>query len=1640
MSQANEAAVEVIRSSSPEAGAVCDLIVQKVAPDEIGLAVRLAERLFIRARPEFVRERSPETLANLVIGVLRFLQSSRADGVNVQVVNPDLENEEGWYAPVTVIRTNVSERPFLVDTLREFLHSQGMEIENYIYPLLHVSRTPEGRVYDVQAADDHDLESLIHCEVARVMDEDTLAFLEREINRRLKDVVAATSDFDRMIEAVNRTVERLGESGRALPELRGEVDEIQDFLRWLRDGAFVFLGYRAYRIGPDSKTKEKVVRVEDGSGLGILRDESSSSFASAVKVSTLPDGVRPFVDSGPTLIISKTNAESTVHRRARMDYIGVKRLDENGEVVAEDRFLGLFTSRAFGEDAARIPILRSKLQEILTSSAVSRGSHDYKEIITIFNSMPKEDLFLTPASEVGAEIQTILKAYHTHEVRVAVREDRLGRGGVVTVILPRERFSAEVRKEVEAVLVDRFSASVLNYHLALGSGDQARLHFSLAAPQERFKNVDRAALEAAILTLIVQWSDRVADGLAQVRSPDEARRLANWYGEAFSREYQAATNDTVAVREILEIEAMRADGREESVVLWTESSDDPDGEPWTSLRLYLRGSRLVLSDFMPILDHADLRVLGVTPFDVTDSDGVKTVIYAFQVQGPDGKPIDVKEVGTLLSQTLLAVRAGLASNDSLNALVASAGLAWREVEVLRAYATYAFQIGAVPSRQILPLTLARYPAIASLLFNVFETAFDPDGHAELSERTRELDRLENEFRQALSAVDSISEDRALRNAYTLVRATVRTNYYCHGASAATGLSGGVPYISLKFECSRMADLVNHRLRYEVWVRSPRMEGVHLRGAKVARGGIRWSDRPDDFRTEILGLVKTQMVKNSVIVPAGSKGGFVTLRRFQDRETQAEEAKNQYRTLIRGLLDITDNLVAGEPVTPTGVVRHDELDPYLVVAADKGTATFSDMANAIAADYGFWLGDAFASGGSNGYDHKAVGITARGAWECVKRTFREKGKDIQSEPFTVVGIGDMSGDVFGNGMLLSRQIRLLAAFDHRHVFIDPDPDPETSYQERERIFALGRSSWEDYDTALISEGGMLVPRGAKEVQLTPQARAALGLEEDEPVQDGEALVRAVLRAPVELLWNGGIGTYVKASTESHLHAGDPPNDAVRVDAPEVRAQVIGEGGNLGFTQRARIEYARLGGRMYTDALDNSGGVDLSDHEVNLKILLNDVVASGRLSVPERNQLLEDLTDEVAEAVLRNNSNQSLAVSLDEIRAQDKLEDFRLLMTGLEREGLLDRAAETLPTWEELADREEMGQTLTRPELAVLLSYAKMHATRATLTGPVPDDPAAEPYLVHYFPPRAVSEAGIETLKGHRLRREIIAGQLTNALVDLMGSTFVFRLSSETGEPPEQVVRAWLIAARLANHQKVLDALDSRPELSAEADYEWRLRLSRVFERTTRWLLDNTDHETKVSTLVERNLAPLESLRSAFPDIVRGQDKKVYESRVAQAVQQGGERSFARDVITLRYLDHLLEILVIARNTEANELDAGTVFYAASDVIRMPRLRRRIFKEAGADHWEQRAALALSQDLGRAHRGIVARLMERAKESDVASAVRAFKREERRGLSKVARLVDEIETENVKGLSPLSVVVREISALSARLDSGNGAGRS
>jgi glutamate dehydrogenase len=1072
------------------------------------------------------------------------------------------------------------------------------------------------------------------------------------------------------------------------------------------------------------------------------------------------------------------------------------------------------------------------------------------------------------------------------------------------------------------------------------------------------------------------------------------------------------------VKDILRLEAMREGGEGVAISLdeVAEAEGFEDVGPVTELVLFLEGSRLILSDFMPILENAGLRVVGVNPYPLGGEHGTGKAIYVFLVQDSEGRPVDRESVGPLLAEAILAVRRGDASDDSLNSLVLTAGLMWREVEVLRAYANYGFQLGAVPSRFSFSTALKKYPEIAGALVRYFGARFDPG--LEPEERASVQRRIGRALDRAMRKVDLLSDDRALRRLRILIDSTVRTNYFRHGGTTPTGRSGGVPYISFKLDAKSLRAIpsVRNRLLYEVWVRSPRMEGTHLRGAKVARGGLRWSDRPDDFRTEVLGLVNTQIVKNAVIVPGGSKGGFVPLRSLPDREAMAEEGREQYKTLIRGLLDITDNLVDGEAVPPQGVVCHDDPDPYLVVAADKGTAQFSDVANSVAEEYGFWLGDAFASGGSNGYDHKAVRITARGAWECVKRHFREMGKDIQEEPFTVVGIGDMSGDVFGNGMLLSRQIRLLAAFDHRHIFVDPDPDPEPTYVERERMFALGRSSWEDYDQSLLSPGGFIVPRGSKEVGLTPEARGALGIPEDVETVDGESLIRHILMAPAELLWNGGIGTYVKSSGETHAEVGDASNDPVRVNADELRVQVVGEGGNLGFTQVARIDYALAGGRINTDALDNSGGVDMSDREVNLKVLLGEAQRAGRLDVKARNQLLEDLTDAEVALVLQDNESQSLAVSLDEIRVGERVDDFLDLMAGLERAQLLDRAAEDLPSTESVRERfETSGQALVRPELSVLLAYAKLQLKGAVLRSPLPDDPATEGYHRNYFPPQAVYGAGEDALSQHRLRREIVATQLTNDLVDVMGATFAYRVARDTGRPLAEVARAWVIASRLAGHREIIERLrEVRGRSPAPVVYRWVLGLGRVLERTTRWVLANVGADETTDGSVEENREGLETLRKQFPDLVTGEEDELFQRLVGELTLANADLEVARSLITLRFLDQLLEILGVARRVGADPEDAARAYYAVSDCYQTGWLRGAVLAAAGDDRWEQRAAQGMHDEVALAHQRLAAATLE-AKAGSAGD------------LQRYQELLEQVREDETPSLSALWAVVRELSTL-------------
>jgi glutamate dehydrogenase len=1579
-----------------------------------GVLCDFARLFFAKIPRSLAEERSPEELAAMTVGAWEFLLRSRPDEVNVELADP---REEGWPAAVTAIRAEVGDRPFIVDTIREYLNAEKIPILHYIYPVLRVDRDGEGRIVSVSGAggDQRSLEALVHCEVPHVGNAERRAEIRDQVRRRLSDVVEATRDFHAMLEALDQATQALAGYAARGGASAAEYEEYVEFLRWLREGHFVFLGFRAYDV------RDQVLSVDAGSGLGILAGAGSSAYAEPKPLADLPEELRARVVGGPLLVVSKANRESTVHRRARMDYVGVKKLDEAGNIVGEWRFLGLFTSQAYAQSPAEIPVLRLKLRHILEASGTRPGSHDYKEIISIVASMPKEELFQASSEQLHEEVSAVLGQLFSDEVSVSLRPDPQRAEVAAMVILPRGRYSAEIRRQIGALLAERLDGTVRSHYVAFSSGDQARLHFYLSLRGEATGDVAglERRLERELNGLLRSWADRLEDALAGMVEPSEARRIATEYGARFGEEYRAANVPSAAIMDVMELEGMQARGEAVALAIRQPVEGEAASQGATVLKLYLREERLVLSDFMPILEDTGVRVLEVDTFELQGEPALR--VYAFNVQTRDGEPIPA-DLAPALAECLLAARAGDAPRDPFNALVLRAGLVWREADVLRTYANYASQIGAVPSRLAPVRALSAYPRIARLLVDAFDARFNPAR----ADREQAQETIHAELIRELEKVTSLADDRALRRMMNLIDATVRTNYFRHGGAAPSFRSGGVPYISIKVRNADVEELKKSRLMYEVYVHSSRMEGVHLRGASVSRGGIRWSDRPDDFRTEVLGLVLTQVVKNATIVPSGSKGGFITKRTFPDRDGQMEEARQQYMTLMRGLLDLTDNLVEGQVVPPPGVVRHDGDDPYLVVAADKGTAHLSDTANAVAAEYGFWLGDAFASGGSHGYDHKREGITARGAWECVKRHFREMGKDIQREPFTVAGVGDMSGDVFGNGMLLSKQIRLLAAFDHRHIFIDPNPDPAASYAERERMFALPRSSWEDYDKSLWSPGAMLVPRASKEVVLTPEARRALGIADDVERLDGEGLVRAVLTAPVELLWNGGIGTYVKDADDTHADAGDTTNDPVRVNAQELRCKVVGEGGNLGFTQRGRISFALRGGRINTDALDNSAGVDMSDHEVNLKILLNRVVEAGGLTPDGRNELLASMTDQVSELVLRNNIGQSLAVSLDQGRSREALDDFAALIVQLERDRRLDREAEGLPAADEIRDRASERQGLTRPTLSVLLAHSKLYAKAQLLEETtVLDDPAMDSYLVHYFPPAAVESAGETGVRAHQLRREIIATELVNDLVNLMGSSFLHRVSRDAGAEIPQVVRAWLIASRIAGAPEIradLEALQGR--FPSDTVYRWLAGVARVLEDATHWILANTRPDAPTPALIEEAREGLAALRGSFARFVAGEDRGLFLSRLGELQDLGVDRTLAERLITLHFLPQLLEIVSAARVSNTEALRTAEAYYLVSERLGTARLRENLRGAAGDDPWDRRHAQALADDVAAAQRRIVAVTLARANGAGPAGALAGLEEERGREVRAFRELLSEVRPE-----SPLSAYALAVRALKA-----------
>jgi glutamate dehydrogenase len=1532
---------------------VCARVRERLGEHEAPQAEEFVRQYYRRVPPEDLAQLDPLDLYGAALAHWSFARQREPGTANVRVYNPDFE-QHGWQSAHTVVELVSDDMPFLVDSTTMELSGHDAGIHLLIHPVIRVRRDAHGELSAVLATDAPDedgtrAESFIRVEIDRVSATSELQRLRERLIDVLSQVSAAVEDWPAMR---GRAADLIAEMREPPPSLdRDECEEAAALLAWMDDGHFTFLGFAEYTLA--THDGEDRLRRVAGSGLGILREppgggQSRESMLSA-RASALAREPHP-------LVLTKANRRSTVHRPAYLDYLGVRRFGADGEVVGERRFLGLYTTAAYRSTAGEIPVVRRKVDAVVARAAFPPASHAEKALLEILDTYPRDELFQIPDEELFELAMGILALGERQRVRLFISRDSYERFVSCLVFLPRDRFHTRNRERVQEILAEAFDAESIDFELRLSESVLVRIHFTVRLRPGEVPAYDPAAIEARIVEATGSWTDELREALLAEAGEEQGTALYHRYGDAFPVGYRDDWLARSAVVDIRRIERLAAD--EQLAVSLYHPLEAAAGS--LRCKLYRRGEPVTLSEVLPMFESMGLRVRDERPYEVTPTDSSPTWIYDFGVEYAADGQLDVDDVRERFQEAFVGVWLGEVESDGFNALVLRAGLDRRDVIVLRAIARYLRQARVAFSERYMEQALITHPRVAAALVELFRARFDPSGDHEAA------DAIASDIEESIDAVDSLDEDRILRSFLAVVRAMLRTNHFQPGTSK--------PYLSFKLDPARVPLLPAPRPRFEIFVYSPRVEGVHLRGGAVARGGLRWSDRREDFRTEVLGLMKAQMVKNALIVPVGAKGGFVVKRPPADREALADEVVACYRTFISGLLDLTDTVRDGRVMPRPDVVRHDGDDPYLVVAADKGTATFSDIANGIAQEYGFWLGDAFASGGSAGYDHKAMGITARSAWESVKRHFRELGTDIQSSDFTVLGVGDMSGDVFGNGMLLSPHIKLIGAFDHRHVFVDPDPDPAAAHAERRRLFELPRSSWEDYDRSLISEGGGVWPRTAKSITVSDKARKALGIEVDRltPAE----LIRSMLRAPVDLLWNGGIGTYVKATAESNADVGDKANDAVRVDAPELRCRVVGEGGNLGLTQRGRVEYALAGGRINTDAIDNAGGVNCSDHEVNIKVLLDAAVADGDLTGKQRNRLLADMTDAVAERVLRGSYLQTQALSLALAQAPAMLDVHDRMMRALEQAGRLDRELEALPEGDEVTERRAAHAGLTQPELAVLLAYSKITLYAALLDSDLPEDAALTSELAGYFP-APLPERFADRLEPHRLRREIVATRVTNGIVDRAGITFVFRLQEDTGASPADIARSYAVARDVFDMRGLWDDVEALDlDIAATAQIAMLLEARRLVERAARWLLRSRPRPLDIGAEISRFAGGAATVGEALPGVLVTSEREEFEGRVAALAEQGVPDDLARRVASLSDLFAALDIVGVAAATGSPIEDVAALHFLVGGRLHLHWLRDRIATLPRENRWQAMARAALRDDLFSLHAEVTADVLRGA----------------------------------------------------------------
>ncbi|WEH33733.1 NAD-glutamate dehydrogenase [Streptomyces sp. AM 4-1-1] len=1610
------------------------------------MLVTYLQRYYLHTAPEDLNGRDPVDVFGAAASHYRLAENRPQGTANVRVHTPTVE-ENGWTCSHTVIEVVTDDMPFLVDSVTNELSRQGRGIHVVIHPQVVVRRDLTGKLIEVLTEGNgvpkptksrknskgvaaelpHDalVESWIHVEIDRETDRADLKQISTDLLRVLSDVRETVEDWDKMRDSALRIADEL--PGEPTDDLADEeVNEARELLRWLAADHFTFLGYREYELR-DSDALAAV----PGTGLGILRSDPHHTANEAHPVSPsfdrLPADARAKAREHKLLVLTKANSRATVHRPSYLDYVGVKKFDAEGNVIGERRFLGLFSSSAYTESVRRVPVVRRKVAEVLEGAGFTPHSHDGRDLLQILETYPRDELFQTPVDQLRSIVTSVLYLQERRRLRLYLRQDEYGRYYSALVYLPRDRYTTGVRVRLIDILKEELGGTSVDFTAWNTESILSRLHFVVRVPPgsalQHLTDADVDRIEGRLVEAARSWADGFAEALNAECGEERAAELLRRYAHAFPEGYKADHSPRAAVADLVHLENLERHETDFSLSLYEPVGAAP-GE--RRFKIYRTGEQVSLSAVLPVLQRLGVEVVDERPYELRCADCTHAWIYDFGLRMPqtsgsgDYLADDARE---RFQEAFAAVWTGEAENDGFNSLVLRAGLSWRQAMVLRAYAKYLRQAGATFSQDYMEDTLRDNVHTTRLLVSLFEARMSPGRQRAGTELT---DGLLEELDGALDQVASLDEDRILRSFLTVIKATLRTNFFQQADS-------GKPhaYVSMKFDPQAIPDLPAPRPAFEIWVYSPRVEGVHLRFGKVARGGLRWSDRREDFRTEILGLVKAQMVKNTVIVPVGAKGGFVAKQLPDpavDRDAWMAEGVASYKTFISALLDITDNMVAGEVVPPVDVVRHDEDDTYLVVAADKGTAKFSDIANDVAIAYGFWLGDAFASGGSAGYDHKGMGITARGAWESVKRHFRELGHNTQTEDFTVVGVGDMSGDVFGNGMLLSEHIRLVAAFDHRHIFLDPTPDAATSYAERRRLFDLPRSSWADYSKELLSAGGGIHPRTAKSIPVNAHVREALGIEPGVTKMTPADLMQTILKAPVDLVWNGGIGTYIKSSAESNADVGDKGNDAIRVNGEDLRAKVVGEGGNLGATQLGRIEFARTGGRINTDAIDNSAGVDTSDHEVNIKILLNGMVRDGDMTVKQRNKLLAEMTDEIGRLVLRNNYAQNTALANSSAQAPSLLHAQQRFMRRLVRDGHLNRSLEFLPTDRQIRELLSAGKGLSQPELAVLLAYTKITAADELIRTSLPDDPHLQK-LVHAYFPTQLGERFPEAIDAHALRREIITTVLVNDTVNTGGSTFLHRLREETGASIEEIVRAQAAAREIFGLAQVWDSVEALDN-QVPADVQTRIRLHsrRLVERGSRWLLGNRPQPLEIARTIEFFKDGVNEVWGQLPKLLRGGDLDWYRSILDEFTDAGVPEELALRVAGFSSVFPALDIVAIADRTDKEPLAVAEIYYDLADRLGITQLMDRIIELPRSDRWQSMARASIREDLYAAHAALTSDVLGAGDEK--ASPDERFEAWEEKNAAILARsrsTLEEIQGSDAFDLANLSVAMRTMRTL-------------